>query len=328
MTCDLIYAINHLHPLWLESRAMVAIDLLTGNGIKAEVFNCYGLTRDEIIDCVETKEPRVVINATMSLHHGRTENLASRFPRVKWVTTCHSSQSDLARNSCWLRGQTAFLDLARRKHNCYYGLVDERADFYQAFSCPRLIHLNNCALQLDDAPHLALHDPPIVSLICCWRQLKNIPNQLIALSLASKITPLKVLLSVKDDRESLAERFAKSVSLCCDVRPWRPWRDYRQMIAEDVDVGLQVSFTESFNFVALDHMLAAKPVIGSPAIRYLPSEWQSNSDDPEDIARRLVNVLSNYRESSALAERIAKEKVESSNAAFLSTIRALLDGAI
>jgi hypothetical protein len=98
------------------------------------------------------------------------------------------------------------------------------------------------------------------------------------------------------------------------------------MVAEKVDVGLQVSFTESFNFVALDHLQVGKPVIGSSAIRFLPARWQASVDDPRDIANRLLRVLRRYPIESRRALRYAKRKAQASNAAFLETIDSLLSG--
>ena len=323
---DILYGINSHNQEWVESKAHVPVAMLNDNGISAVVFHVYGQARETIAAAIERNTPRVVVNCAMFIQAGRVENLARQFADVQWVTSCHSSQSDLARNPSWLKHQFRFLDLARRRDNCHYALVDERTGFYDAFCCPRLIHLNNCVPLPDVEPHRGPHDPPVVSLICEFRSLKNLPNQLTALALARKRARFRLLLAIKNDQEALVTAYARNVGLDPDVRTWQSWRDYRAMVAEEIDVGMQVSFTESFNFVALDHLLAGKPVVGSPAIRYLPGKWQANPDDPEDIAKRLVRMLTRYKEHSDLASRVARRKAHTSNVAFLGTMRALLSG--
>jgi len=226
-----------------------------------------------------------------------------------------------------MRHQTQFVNLARVLSNCYYALVDERTELYGPFRCQRMIHINNAVFPQQFPPNLRPHDPPTVSLICEWRLLKNIPNQLLALALAQQTSPFLAMLVIKRDRDQLARRYAETVGLEFEIREWRPWRDYLAMIAADIDIGMQVSFTESFNFVTLDHLQAGKPVVGSAAIRFLPTEWQANADDPRDISRRLVNIIADYENSSRIAKAIADEKVQTSNTAFLSTFRGLLNGA-
>ena len=107
-----------------------------------------------------------------------------------------------------------------------------------------------------------------------------------------------------------------------DVFPWLPlvkWLEFLRC----VDVGLQCSFSESFNYVAIEHLAAGVPVVGSSATRYLPKEWQADPERPEEIADKLESILNSEIQPSMcreIAERVAAEN----NMLFHRTIEGLL----
>jgi hypothetical protein len=51
-----------------------------------------------------------------------------------------------------------------------------------------------------------------------------------------------------------------------------------------MDVCLQVSLTESFNITSADAVSMGVPLVGSPAIRWLPSRSQASVDSASAIA--------------------------------------------
>lgn len=79
---------------------------------------------------------------------------------------------------------------------------------------------------------------------------------------------------------------------------WMERTEYEQTITE-MDVGLQISMAESFNFVAADHILRGVPVLASamvPVIADLPRAIRqrlvvNRPDDPPAVARALRAML-------------------------------------
>jgi len=324
---DVLYGINPANQEWVESKARVPVELLNAGGVSAALCPAHGVSIKSISAAIARQTPRLFVNCAMFLSADHVARLAIEFPNTRFLTTCHSSQSDLARVESWLLRQLTFLDLVDRLDNCWYGLVDERPYVLGAFGRSRVVHLGNCAPATQHAAGGGLHDPPTVSLICEWRALKNVPNQLLAMALVNQVRPIRPILALKNDQTGKGQEMARSLGLTADVRPWQSWQDYRRMIAAEIDVGLQASFTESFNFVALDHLQADKTVIGSPAIRFLPPAWQANPDDPRDIADRVIKVLGHYDKSRNKARRAACAKVRQCNSEFWRSIRHLLNGA-
>ena len=58
-----------------------------------------------------------------------------------------------------------------------------------------------------------------------------------------------------------------------------------------MDIGLQASFTESFNIVAADFVSKGVPILGSTEISWLPSMFHVDHTDSQNIVSRMEKVL-------------------------------------
>jgi hypothetical protein len=65
-------------------------------------------------------------------------------------------------------------------------------------------------------------------------------------------------------------------------------------LVNKMELGLQVSFSESYNIVAADFVEKNIPLIGSPDIEWLSGPYQADPNDYKDIADKLKNAW-NYR---------------------------------
>jgi len=96
-----------------------------------------------------------------------------------------------------------------------------------------------------------------------------------------------------------------------------PWAEYPAWIRWCVDVTLQPTVTESFGLVALEHLLVGRPCVGSPALRFLPHDWQADADDIHDIAKQLDTLLCTpVAENAARAREIGEAAARESEARF------------
>ena len=79
---------------------------------------------------------------------------------------------------------------------------------------------------------------------------------------------------------------------------WMPHEDFLDVIKE-MDLGLQVSFSETFNIVAADMVVSNIPLIGSKEITWLSNLFQvDNPCDIDDIVDHLL--LAYYGKESGL----------------------------
>jgi hypothetical protein len=68
-----------------------------------------------------------------------------------------------------------------------------------------------------------------------------------------------------------------------------PWCDHPEFISlvKEMDLGMQISFSETFNIVAADMVTANVPLIGSDEIGWLSTLYRASTNDIDDIIRYL-----------------------------------------
>lgn len=72
--------------------------------------------------------------------------------------------------------------------------------------------------------------------------------------------------------------------------PWAGWAQFKRVVAH-MDLGLQVSATETFNLTTADAVAEGVPCVVSTAIDWAPEAWKVDIDDAEQIARTGWNLL-------------------------------------
>lgn len=79
---------------------------------------------------------------------------------------------------------------------------------------------------------------------------------------------------------------------------WTPREQFIDLCSQ-MDIGLQVSFSETFNIVSADYISQGVPVVGSNEIPWLTSDWFyqtsycANPTDSKDIADKMVLAYKN-----------------------------------
>jgi len=67
---------------------------------------------------------------------------------------------------------------------------------------------------------------------------------------------------------------------------WMPHNIFVRLV-RCMDIGMQVSFTESFNIVAADFVANNIPLVGSPEIKFIPKGMQADPNSTEDMVKAL-----------------------------------------
>lgn len=67
---------------------------------------------------------------------------------------------------------------------------------------------------------------------------------------------------------------------------WMNHSDFLNLV-NSMDVGMQVSFSETFNIVAADHVSLNVPIVGSDEIEFLHSWYQAKPCDVEQISKKI-----------------------------------------
>jgi hypothetical protein len=310
-----LIVVTSKRPTWCKEADFLRLGLLA---------HCIGYESGKrIADLVREYNPSLVVNRSFAVPAKDVDKLAEAFPRTQFATVNHSSQSHLMLAASHLTAQSDFLDLAKARGNCWLACPDERNYLGEVTGIARCVALPNPVMLPTYMSKRVRGETLHLSLICRRDMIKNIPQQIMAAAMVAKRQPTKLWLVIRDKTDDLM-RYAEHMGIETELVEWMDEpRELRSWLAETIDIGLQVSFSESFNFVAVDHLGLGIPVVGSPAIRYLPIEWQAQADSSADIADRIIAV-SQDQEVRNKARKIAEQVAERNNEAFARTILALV----
>lgn len=321
-TCDVLQLIpSPTSRSWWQVRSEFVAELLATQGVTAG-WHSPGCTKCDEIEAIYRRagKPAVVINHTMLAGWDTIGILAAKYPTTKWLTVNHSSQSHLITSPRWIEAQSRFCELANTRPNCYFAVVDPRVPLPPG---PRIMWLPNVVMMPDALP---TREPSqwrrvlIAGRVC---PLKNWPNQIIAAGMAAQTWPLEIVAVWRGEHHQLT-RLAEQWKLPVRIVPWQDHAGWLETIVS-CDVAMQCSFTESFNYVAIESLSCGVPVVGSRAIQFLPEAMQvANADNPESIASVLGNLLSTPPAPSDM-RAIAADVAERNNAEMVRRVMRLVE---
>ena len=92
--------------------------------------------------------------------------------------------------------------------------------------------------------------------------------------------------------------------------PWMDWNKFTDLVKK-MDLLMNPSYTESFNLITADGIVAGVPSVVSSAIRWAPKSWMADSDDPSDIAGVGLRLLFNKHSYKDGRDALIKHNNES-----------------
>ena len=235
------------------------------------------------------------------------ENLNKRgiHPSILWCSTI--GQSEMT----WMievRPIIKILDLLK-KRKIKYLLVPEKT--YESLS-----HIDNVMylphpvdIRVDFTNIEKKMEGKNVDLFLKARPGKNVLQQMIA----QKYSELDYTLHTNVNTEEIIN-LARKLKLSFEHYSWLPENDYYSLI-QNMDVSLQVTWTESFNYAVCERMLLGVPVLVSPEIFLINEDTflskfmiVKTPDSPKAIASKLDLLLDN--ENQNLREEIIRRQKE------------------
>ncbi len=277
---------------------------LRRGGIWAEAWACTGaaallerlrLATRRAHERHQPEPSHVVVNA-LWIPTADIEAMANEFPEVVFVLLSHSNFAFLMANPHAIRLLREAVDLQHQRSNVRVAgnsrkFASEATTIWGArVAClPNLYDLSEpMAPPRGRWPGDALR----LGLFGAARMLKNgLTAAAAAVDLAVTLgVPTELHVSERDEGGAIKELTDGVPNLRVVRTGWLAWPAFRRMAAQ-MHVVLQPSFTESFNVVAADAVHSGVPVVGSPAIDWLPSRWQANPDDAGDVARVATALL-------------------------------------
>lgn len=244
------------------------------------------------------------------LHAHVLTHLAFAHPAIEFAVTCHSNVGFLSADAAAFEHIREYMKVELNTPNFHLACNSEELSQWVrrtygtiAWDLPNLYMLDGTS-----ASRLSRPFSGDLLRIGCFGAVRILKNTLSAGAAAleiAKILNVDVEFFIsshgiegenKSVIDSLREmfagvRFAKLIDV-----PWENWAQFKISTVAHMDLGIQPSYTETFNLVAADFVSEGKPSVVGHAIKWAPDEWKANVDEVSDIARVGINLLYNPTE--------------------------------
>lgn len=236
--------------------------------------------------------------------------MAFAHPALEFAITCHSNVGFLSSDARAFELVRQYLLVERSTPNFHLaGNSNELSDWLRTvyrgvcWDLPNLYMLDGASL---DRPARAFSGDLL--RIGCFGAVRTLKNTLSAGAAALEIARiLNVDLeffysshSIEGENicvlNSLREMYAGVRGATLKDTPWEDWAKFRLSLVNHMDLGIQPSYTETFNLVVADFVAEGKASVVGHAIKWAPDEWKANVDEVSDIARIGINLLYNPTE--------------------------------
>lgn len=236
----------------------------------------------------------------------KIELLCKKYPNVKFFLRCHSKLNFLSMEGNGIKRLLEYICLSENYKNVFvssnnYSMVNDIQQVFNKYITwiPNLYFMNK---PINNNIWTRKSVAPLkIGIFCAMRPFKNVITQAgAAVSIGEKMNvPVEVHIitgreemgghtvvnSLKQMFNGISPDKAKLIEY-----PWMSHNDFLKLIS-NMHIGLQVTYTESFNIVAADFLSQNKPIMVSPSVTYLPNWWGLDPDNLENIANNTVRIL-------------------------------------
>lgn len=264
-------------------------------------------TRAAIIEVVDNNsidkevtwlKPDVVVIEALWVVPEKFDILKKLHPNVKWLVHLHSGMPFLALEGIamsWL------LEYAKRG----IGMIANSPESYEALRCllptSSLVYLPNVYIS---APRVARkNDSSDTINIGCFGAVRPLKNHLIqaiaAIQFAKENNIHKLRFFINSSRietggdpvmRNLVDLFNNTPGVALIRTPWCEPEEFLDILQNHIDIGMQVSLTETFNVVSADYVTAGIPIVVSKEVSWV-SCWNKALDNSVSSIVRTMNYV-------------------------------------
>lgn len=288
----------------LYNSATFVVSMLKSLGYIVELVHV--VDANDIDREVHKFNPTHVVLEAIWVPPTKFKDLTRIHPKVKWTVRIHSEIPFLANEGMaltWLLEYVKYVNVGIAA-NSLRALNELRAILSKSIST----HLLDEKVQ-----YLPNFYPPITNIIGhpkddkltldvgCFGAIRPMKNQLIqavaAVEAAEKMGK-NLRFHINGTRiEQGGENVLKNIKALMEftknelvIEPWVDHESFLKLIAK-MDIGLQVSFSETFNIVAADMVSVNIPVVLSSEVYWASSRCVADPTDSNSIARAILHVL-------------------------------------
>ena len=288
----------------LFNSARMVAEALTQNGIPARVE--WAVDGNDIDRLVHQHQPTHVIIEAIWVTPSKFRELIllPRHSHRHWMVRIHSELAFLAHEGMavqWLRDYISLgVDVSANSRRTADTLNAARLPFKYLPN----VYIESFYNHLDRGPIVHKHGIDI-GCFGAIRPLKNHLNQAVAAIVFANKLGRSMRFHVNLRTEQSGDAVLRNLRAM--IQPPHalievPWMERGPFLSycRAMDIGLQVSISETFNIVAADLIASDVPVVGSEEIVWLPKWTQAEPFDVDNIVDRM-NSVSEHR-SAAVAQ--------------------------
>lgn len=258
------------------------------------------IDNNDIDRVVSEHKPDIVVIEALWVIPEKFDILKKLHPRVKWFVHLHSHIPFLALEGVamyWLSGY------AKRS----IGIIANSQKSYDALRGylygDELIYLPNGYVGRPREARLAKKDCIDIACLGAVRPMKNQLLQAMAAIQFAKDIRKPLRFHINSSRvetggnpvlTNIQALFEKTEGAELIHNPWREPEDFIEYLSEHIDIGMQVSLSETFNVVNADYVTAGVPSVVSKEIEWM-SRWNKASDSSVESIVKAMRRIHNKR---------------------------------
>lgn len=263
----------------LFNSASFVVSFLTTKGYEAQlspVMDANGIDR-----VVTQYDPDIVIIEALWVPPAKFQELLSipRHKKRKWIVRIHSKAPFLANEGLATRWIHQYTQVSSGTVYIAPNTLELTQQLSTAFPDGEFIFLPNIYFPKRFIPSHKERDPHRVHVGCfgAIRPMKNTYQQALAAIAFAELEGKLLSFHINGTRvEQRGENVLRNLRALFEDSPhelvehrWYHHEDFLE-VASKMDIGMQVSFSESFNIVTADMVTAGVPVIASDDIEWMP----------------------------------------------------------
>jgi hypothetical protein len=274
-------------------------DMLDKNGVCAKLVEV--VDNNQIDAEIFKFKPTVVIIEALWVVPEKFDVLQALWPDVTFIVRLHSNVPFLAQEGVaisWIKGYASRgVLLAVNQERAFYDLQEILGS--SALSDPVLYLPNYYPVRRETVTH---HHHSDHIRIGCYGAIRPLKNQLIQAVAAIRFaddSDFKLYFHINSTRVEAGENVLKNLrALFADTRHvlveecWMTHKEFLDTLSH-LDLGMQVSLSETFNIVSADFVSAGVPIVVSPEIEWAISMSMAKPTDSESITQALERVYEN-----------------------------------
>lgn len=291
----------------LYNSAHFVNDMLNKNGIESELIQV--IDNNDIDREVTKRNPTHVIIEALWIVPKKFEILHKLHPNVNWIVRLHSEMPFLANESIAMKWLFEYSKLSENFNIKIAPNTPKMFNDLKSIGIKNLIFLPNyypIHHNREDECHNTYNKEKRHVDIGCFGAIRPMKNQLIqataAIEFGNKIGKV-IHFHVNVERLERGDSAMENIRALFRNQPIHrliehPWYNHEEFmhLLSKMDLGLQVSFNETFNIVAADFVSKNIPVIGSYEISWLHCLYKAKATSSRDIVNkmRIAYFLKDY----------------------------------